>query len=317
MAKPSRAKTRKAPLKGKKAAGKIQGKAAVIAAPVAAAPFRLEFFFYLLVAWGVVMAGLFSLPNYNWLLPAANPFRGIPTAGFLWGGFLALVGLWCMVPRVPENLGDFSPLTARIWFWIFMVLGAFLRMNHPDQPVGGFWDDHYIVISDIRNILDYHQRPLLFPSGWREPLFPYVTAFLWALLPGAHGVFIDKLSATLFDMVTFWILYLTGKEIGGRRMGVVIMGMAAICKGFICPTIFGYGINTTVLGCALAFLFFLRLMKKPDLKHFLEWGAALGFGGYVYAPFRPWTPVLLGVVWLWVFADSKERRFSFPRVVLG
>lgn len=277
----------------------------------------LEFVAYLALAWGLILAGLLALPNYNWLLPAGNPFAQLPTKVLLWSGFLGLVFLWRFVPEVPLDGWDLSPRVARFWFWVFLAVGAYLRLDHPNQPVGGFWDDHYIVTSDIRNILDYHERPLLFPSGWREPLFPYFTAILWALIPSANGVFIVHLSSALVDLTTLWILYLIGKEIGGRRMGLVLMGMGAICKAYISPCIFGYGINTTVLGCALVFLFFLRVLRKPDLLHFLEWGAALGVAGYVYAPYRPWTPVMLGIVWLWVFWDAKERKFDPFRVVLA
>lgn len=277
----------------------------------------LEWVLYLCLAWGLILAGLLSLVNYNWLLPEGNPFAQLPTKVFLWAGFLGLVFLWRMVPEVPEDNWDLKPWVGRGLFWAFMALGAFLRLDHPNQPVGGFWDDHYIVTSDIRNILDYNEHPLLFPSGWREPLFPYLTAFLWALVPGANGVFIVHLSSAVVDLVTLWLFYLLGKEIGGRRMGLVLLAMGAICKAYISTCIFGYGIDTTVFGCALVFLFFLRLLKKPDLKHFLEWGAALGVAGYVYAPYRPWTPVMLGIVWLWVFSDPKERKFDPFRIALA
>ncbi len=74
---------------------------------------------------------------------------------------------------------------------------------------------------------------------------------------------------------------------------------------------------TAVLASAAATLFFLRLLKKPDLVHFLEWGAALGFGAYAYVPFRPWVPVFLGGAWLWVLSDAKERKADPYRIVLG
>lgn len=277
----------------------------------------IEWLAYLLLAMAVLAAGLFSLPNYNQLLPSGNPFSGLPTRWFLYFSFAALVVLWRFIPTVAENQWDIPPVAARIGFWVFMAIGAYMRLENPTKPVGCFWDDNYIHTSDIRNILDYNEHPLLFPSGWREPLFPYLTAFLWLFSSKTSGVIMVLLSNTVMDLALLWACYLLGKEIGGRRMGLILLAMAAVSKPLIEYCKLGYATNTTPLACAFVLLFFLRFMKKPNWLHFMEWGAALGFGAVCYVPFRVWTPVLLGAGWLWVFSDAKERRFGLYRVVLG
>ena len=298
--------------------------------PAALIPVSIDKFGYLLAGLVVILAGLLALQNYNYLLQPGTPlihndipplqtdniFRHLPP-GIVWFGFAALIFSWRLIPQVPESARDISPRTARVLFWFFMGLGAYLRFENPTDPVCFFWDDHYIHTSDIRNIIDFHQFYFLFPSGDREPLFPYFTALLWVLLPNLKGLIIMLVSNTLIDLAALWIFYLLGKEIGGRRMGIVLLAMGAICKTMVMVTKFEYGNDTCVLGGALAILFFLRLLKKPDLKHFVEWGLALGFGGYTYVPFRPWMPVVLGAAWLWVFHDPKERRMDPYRVLLG
>jgi hypothetical protein len=296
----------------------------------ASASLGVGIFGYLLAAWVVILAGLFALHNYNYLLQPGTPlihndipplqtdnlFQHLP-AWIVWVGFAALVYLWRFVPAAPEDGRDISPWTARVLFWFFMGLGAFLRFEKPEDPVCFFWDDHYIHTSDIRNILDFHQFYFLFPSGFREPLFPYFTALLWTLMPHLTGLIVMLISNTLIDLAALWVFYLVGKEIGGRRMGIILLAMGAICKTMVMVTKFEYGNDTCVLGGALAILFFLRVLKKPDWKHFVQWGLALGFGGYTYVPFRPWMPVFLGAAWLWVFNDPKERRMTAPRAILG
>ncbi len=277
----------------------------------------LRGFWGLMVAWLVVMAGFFSLRNYNQLLPEGNPFGRLPTEPILLWGFVAMVIFWRLMPPIKEDASDLSPWSARIWFWGFMVLGFVLRMQHPDRPSSIFWDDNYIVTTDIRNIIDYKEHPLLFSSGWREPLFPYLTAFLWVLFPKMTGVYAVNLSTAVIDVVALWASYLLGKEIGGRRMGVLLIGVEAICKAIITQDKIGYGTNTAILACVLATLFFFRVLRKPDLSHFIQWGLALGFGALCYVPYRPWTPVMIGVVCIWVFSDLKERRFNLYRIILG
>ena len=308
-----------------------QGATSQTVSPPPQAQVGLEKFIYLLVAWLVLMAGLLALPNYNLLLRSENPFllnviqnfpadnffARLPAKWFVWAGFLALIPLFRMVPPIAEAEWDLPPRIARICFWFFMALGAYLRLENPHQPVGFFWDDHYTITSDIRRMLDFHQFYFLFPIGWREPLFPYLSALLWVLFPHGTGWIIVLMADVIIDMAALWLFYLIGKEIGGRRMGVLLLALGSICKTMVMVTKFEYGNDTAVLASAASALFFLRLLKKPDLKHFLEWGAALGFGALAYVPYRPWMPVFLGAAWLWVFSDPRERKFTPYRLILG
>ncbi len=279
--------------------------------------YSVKWLFGLLLVWFVVMIGLFSLPNYNQLLPPNNPLANLPTRWILLAGFLTLIWMWKKVPSVPENQWDISPWVARAWFWFFISLAIYLRSWDLYTPASCTMDDHYIHTTDIRHILDYHWYPMLFPSGWREPLFPYLTVAMWYFTPQIPGLVIVQLSNVAIDVVALWTFYLLGKEVGGRRMGIIFLGMGAICEEMIAITKAQMGNDTCVIAGALTLLFFLRVLKKPDLKHFSLWGLALGFGVFTYVPFRPWVPVVLGVMWLWVFSDPKERRFDFYRIVLG
>lgn len=303
--------------------------------PVDAVPgsksFGRERFGYLVGAWVLVLAGLLALPGYNLLLRHDNPFvknvilpmdRGnlfahLPGPWLILAGFAALIFLFRLAPPVAEGAGDIPVWAARIGFWFFMALGAFFRLENPHDPVGFYWDDHYTITSDIRHVLDFHQNYFLFPVGWREPLFPYLSVFLWMLFPKASGLIIVLLADVIIDMAALWLFYLVGKEIGGRRMGLLLLAMGSICKTMVMVCKFEYGNDTCVLASAAALLFFLRLMKKPDMKHFIEWGLALGAGAFAYVPFRPWMPVFLGAAWLWVYSHEKERRFDVFRVILG
>lgn len=292
---------------------------------------KWEVLAYLLLGCALVTAGLLAVPNYNILLqpgnlflrneipqlPTSNFFTHVPSTLFIWIGFVGLVATWRFVPEVQLDNWDISPGVSRLFFWIFMGTGFYLRLENPTWPVGNFWDDHYYVITDIRNIIDYHQNFLLFPFGWREPFYPYFSALVWVLMPSLTGTVVVLVSSTIIDMTAVWLFYLIGKEVGGRRMGLILMALGAVCKTMIMMTRFVYGTETCVLGSAFAILFFLRVLKKPDVLHFAEWGMALGFGAYTYVPFRPWMPVMLGVVWLWVFSDQKERKINLVRFLMG
>ncbi len=328
---PTRKTSRKKSTRNIKPFSKAKAPRAVAVLAPESASFGLEKFVYLLIAWLVVMAGLFAFPNYNLLFhegnafilnqiqafPPDNLFARLPGGLLVTVGFIALIVFFRLIPPVQEGEWDIPVWAARTGFWFFMAVGAFFRLENPNQPVGFFWDDHYTIDSDIRNMLDFHKFYFLFPVGWREALFPYLSALLWVPFPKAPGLIIVLWSSVIIDLTALWLFYLLGKEIGGRRMGLLLLAMGSICKTMIMVTKFEYGNDTAVLASAAATLFFIRLLKKPDMTHFLEWGAALGFGAFAYVPFRPWVPVFLGGAWLWVFSDPKERKFGPYRLVLG
>ena len=273
----------------------------------------------LLISWGITCLILLSLPNFNIMVPGIKLplLLQIHLTLFLVISFFAMVYFWRKIPSVPENQNDISPWVARAFFWFFILLAAYLRLFDIYRTGSSVWDDHYIHTSDIRAVIDFQWRPFLFPSGQREPLFPYFTALLWLFSPATPGLGIMQISNTLIDLTALWLFYLLGKEIVGRRLGLIFMGIGSISKIMIETTKDQVGVDTCVVGGAVALLFTLRFLKKTDMKHAIEWGVALGFGAYTYVPMRPWMPVLLGLVWLWIFSDKKEKHFEFYRIILG
>jgi hypothetical protein len=271
----------------------------------------------LFLSWIVTMLGLGTLSNYNLMIPGGKFLLHLSTGWILAIGFVAMVWMWRRIPQTQESRWDISPWTARAWFWFFMALAVYLRVFDIEIPTGDWWDDHFIHTSDIRAIIDYRWHPIFFPSGARESFFPYLTAFLWSFSPQTTGLEIMQYSNTAIDLLSIWVFYLLGKEIAGRRMGVIFLGMGAICKLMVQVTKNQMGCDSCVLGGAIAILFLIRLVKKQDLLHFVEWGLAIGFGGYTYVPLRPWLPVMLGGVFLWVWSKPLERRFNVSRWILG
>jgi hypothetical protein len=271
----------------------------------------------LLISWGVTWLALLALPNYSIMIPVIKLPSNFYVTLTLIVSFAAMVFFWRKIPQVAENQNDVSPWVARAFFWFFILLAAYLRLFDSYTAGSSVWDDHYIHTSDIRALIDFQWRPFLFPSGQREPLFPYFTAFLWLFSPTTPGLVIMQISNALIDLIALWMFFLLGKEMVGRRLGLLFMGIGSISKIMIETTKDQVGVDTCVIGGAVALLFTLRFMKKTDFKHAIEWGLALGFGAYTYVPMRPWMPVLLGLVWLWIFSDKKEKYFELYRIILG
>jgi hypothetical protein len=130
---------------------------------------------------------------------------------------------------------------------------------------------------------------------------------LWDLFPNATGVWINRVTSALIDLISIWGFYLLGSAIRGRRMGLILMALWAFSMPMTVWCTYIMGQNTTVLACVWVTLFFYRLIQKPTFSRFIYWGVAMAFGAYNYIAFRPWAPVMVTAVLLWILLGSKEK----------
>ena len=261
----------------------------------------------LLVGLVLSVAGLFSFSNFHILLPPEGLLSRL-----LVHPSLLIIGFGCLVyayRNLPElNQPDEMPRwQAYPLFALLFGLCFFGRFYDPQEPSAHFWFDNQVVTGDIANIVDAHQHYLLFPFGQREAFFPYLSAALWEIFPQAGGVWLIRLSCTVIDLIAIWGIYLLGSTLQGRRLGLILMAFWSVSLPMTIWNYFGMGQNTAALAAILSLLFFFRLIQKPTVARFIYWGAALGFGGYCYVPFRPWPPSMITIVLLWLLFGSKEK----------
>ena len=190
------------------------------------------------------------------------------------------------------------------------MCGALLRLYLPDQPPPFAGPDLAHVIEDARNALDLNQHYLFYPYGRREPFFTEWVALLWSLSPGANGVPVVRVATALVDAALLGGVYLLGKEWESRRLGLILAALVATSKPLWLVGLLGCGNTSATLATALALLFTLRVLRKPDIVHFLQWGVILGVAAYGYMPYRPWAPVLASFVLFRLFRFGRSPRPS-------
>ncbi len=260
------------------------------------------------LGWALFTISVGHYHNFNYAFSwLPNLLIGPPGLYFAVGMGL-MVAFWRFLPLAHDEY-DISKAWARIWFWAIFAVAAFMRLRRIHDPMGGYWDDNSICIMDPRDILEFHDRYMFVPTGNREPFFSYYLAALWSFMPNASIIFIHRLGSAIIDLTGVWLFYLLGKEIGGRRAGLVAAGLAAVSKPMIICDLLGYTQVTVPMAVALTLLMTMRLFKKPDWNHFIKWGLALGFMPYNYTAVRPWLPYIAGVVlcWIW-FYKQKEGK---------
>jgi hypothetical protein len=272
----------------------------------------------LLAAFSIL---LLSLPSFNWIAPISQK---IPLNLSYWALPVLWLGLVIYFRRFPVTVAgpDFSSKTARILLLVILALGAFMRLYQGVTPAGYYGEDPAAEIQSERHLVDLNdfRNGFVFQAiGAHEPFFAYFSIFLWKLLPSMTSLMDQRMTGVLIDLAVIWILYLIGKELGGRRTGIWIAAMGALSKPLILKSLQGMYVMSLSLGVAVALLFFLRLVRKPTLYRFLQWGGALSLGIYTFSPFRPLVPFFIFVAFAWVwYREEKKETFEGPaRLLMG
>lgn len=274
---------------------------------------RSSMFLVFFLLWVLFCAVTLTFPNFSWLFPGLADH--LPFQGSLGASLVLFMGMVWALRTLPEAApeGDLSSLAARSWLCLFVGVGAFLRLHHASQPASGYSIDCASDITLVRQVVDLSNFQGSFSAiNDLLPLWLTTGYTLWHLLPDASSLFIQRLTNTVLDLAAIWAFYLAGKEMAGRRMGVFAAALAAISKPLLVLLVTGWCTSSFTLGMPLVLLFTFRLMKKTDLRHFLYWGASIGFLGYTFIYFQPFIPFFIFTTLAWLFWQ-KRREGNWPK----
>jgi hypothetical protein len=210
----------------------------------------------------------------------------------------------------------FGSWPARLLLGLILIAGLLLRLLPLDEP-NPFWnDDSAFGVVEPRTALDFPDaRPLIFDYGSSQPFLPYLVALAYVFFPDAAPLHVQKAIWGLLDALAIGVAYLLGKELGGRRTGLVLAAAIALSKPVIANCVSASVPVTTPLALGLALLFTFRFLREPDAKHALQWGVATAFGAYCYHATRPllWFMPLAVIAWRWAWppVPGAPRRASF------
>ena len=261
------------------------------------------------MGWMLAMLSILALLNFH---PVVKTELETKTPLWLiWPFFL--VGLGCMVrgyrslPQGPAS--DVGRRTAWIWLGVILLAGAFLRLYNLGHPPGPFWDDWATTLVWVHTILDKNQFFWMMPSDGIEPFNPYMITALQAIVPDeVKDIVVRRVASCLVDMSALWVLYLAGKELGSRRIGLLAAALGALGRPMVQLTITGMRAYTLSLAVGFLILASLKLFRKPSLGHFLLWGVALAFGIHTYSSFRVFMILLPFLLLPWIFREGKNPR---------
>lgn len=195
---------------------------------------------------------------------------------------------------------------------LILAVAAFLRFFklstlppglHPDEAANGL---------DIISMLEKGNFQAIYDTnGPREALFFYLQAIpVWigSTFKIAALNFTPlalRIAPAVIGVATVWAVYLLGKEIKNKNVGLFAAAALAVSAWHIQFSRNGFRAIMTPLLLSLTFYFFLRAYKEKKIQDFVGFGASLSLGFYTYLSFRM-VPLALIALLVYILVTNKE-----------
>lgn len=243
---------------------------------------------------------------------------------FLWivGVGLSLVALWVPKSSAREWLNDlrekmrkprfaihFTPF--HLLLLVCALLVVYFRFARLEQIPGEMFSDHAEKLLDVADVLDGNYS-IFFPRNTgREAIQMYLTAAIAVLCNTGLSFISLKLGTALAGLLTLPYIYLLGKELGNRWVGLLAFILAGVAYWPNVISRVGLRFPLYPLFTAPTLFYFVRGLRRSNRNDFILAGVALGLGLHGYSPFR-FVPILivLGTGIYLLHRQSKDKRYQ-------
>jgi hypothetical protein len=208
---------------------------------------------------------------------------------------------------------------AKAMLWAIALLTAFslvvfFRLYRLMSVPPEMFSDHAEKLLDIWDILHGNPR-IFFPRNTgREALQMYLTAGVISLFGTGYTFSSLKIGTTIAGLITLPFVYLLGKEIANKRVGLISLVIAGIAYWPNVITRVALRFTLYPLFVAAALYFLIRGIRRSSRNDFILAGVAIGLGLHGYTPFRIFP--LVAIVAVALFLLHSESKGSRKRIFL-
>ncbi len=198
-----------------------------------------------------------------------------------WRSWLARGWAWARQPSLQISIGP--------WHWALVgvaILSLVFRLIHLDQVPFEMWSDHAEKLLDVYDVLNGKYSIFFFRNTGREMIEFYLAAFTAKVFGTGLSFLTLKLVTAAAGLVTLPYIYLFGKEIGGRRVGLIATAMAGIAYWPNVISRLGLRFPFYAMFAAPALYYLVKGLRTRRRNDLLLCAAAVGIGLNGYSPAR-------------------------------
>jgi mannosyltransferase len=197
--------------------------------------------------------------------------------------------------------GTLAPSRSAVLWALAGITAVGVAVRFATLGVQSYHHDEVITVARVIPGSFSHMLNEVRLSESNPPLY-YVLAWAWAKLFGSGEVGMRSLSA-LFGAATIPVAFGIGRELVGRRAGLIAAGLVAVNPMLIWYSQEARSYAPLVFFGALSLLFFVRALRSGSGRDLALWAFASGLAlcSHYFAVF----PVGIEAVWLMVALRSR------------
>jgi hypothetical protein len=218
-------------------------------------------------------------------------------------------------PKFKINWGKLE-WNIRITPWIFLIIVAlvvitFFRFYRLQQVPVDMISDQAEKLFDVNDVLS-GQMNIFFPrNSGREAFQFYLTAAVIRIFGTGISFLSLKIGTGLAGMVTLIYIYLLGKEVGNRQVGLFAVILTGVAYWPNVIDRIGLRFALYPLFTAPALYYLIRGLRRQNRNDFIWSGIALGLGLHGYSTMRivPFVFIILILVYI-VHRQARGKRIT-------
>ncbi len=200
------------------------------------------------------------------------------------------------------------------WQLLLIIVAGlciFFRFYQLGQIPGEMFSDHAEKLLDVSDVLD-GAHPIYFPRNTgREAIQMYLTAAVAVVFQTGLSFISLKLGTAILGLLTLIFIYLLGKEVANKWVGLTALMMAGMAYWPNVVSRIGLRFPLYMLFASAVLFFLFRGLRTANRNDFIYSGIALGFGLHGYSPMRIVPVVVVVLVGLFLLhPEARGRRWS-------
>ena len=267
---------------------------------------------------------------------ANNTFTNVGVVAWAGAVLFFLIALW---PKLSSGLGWLMPLSRLVqgvgaqaegltlrlrWrtaaLLAIMALAAFFYLYRLEHIPPEMTSDHIEKLLDIHDLAN-GARPIYFERNTgREPFQFYWALTVMRVFNTGLTFYGLKLANALIGLVTIYGIYLLGRELAGKDVGLLAAFFAAVMQWAVSITRMGLRFPYAAIAATFALWTLLRALRSPGAGRradYLIAGLIFGAGFYGYTPFRIMPLAVIVLVLLKLIVDPPRSRPAWSQLIFN
>ena len=189
--------------------------------------------------------------------------------------------------------------------WTILAVAAILRLIKIDQSL---WLDEAINVLASQNY-SFWGMITKYPIGDFHPPGYFALLWVWTRIGGVGEIWV-RFPSVIFGVATIWLVYLLGKELFNKKIGILAAFLLAIAPLHIYYSQEARMYSLATFSATLSFYYFWKLINNDNR------GNAVGYGIsnilVLYSDYLVYLVIPAQIIFLLLFQRNSIKKILFP-----